>query len=293
MSIKRFIKLGIFVVALVMNINNVFAANPIVSISSHGYDDGYNIKYNYNYKSKDCTAPVILLFVNGNVISDADAIIKNGTTLVPLRIISDELGAIVKWNSVSKSVEITKGNISIKLTIDNKIMEINGVKTELINPPEIINSLTYVPLRAIAYGFGTDVGYVDNLLDYTNDLKIVYVQDENKNIMVTEDEAIKKAEDLYFNNFLPTMREYILEVWNVDVSTVNSSNISEKLNMDYVGRYKANLGEYYYIQLFENGGDAVLVDKYDGSCYPVVSYSLAMLNINNVNNYGGWGLQYQ
>lgn len=137
------------------------------------------------------------------------------------------------------------------------------------------------------------MGYVDNLLDYTNDLKIVYVQDMNKKIAITEVEAIDKAEDLYFNKFLPTMKEFILEVWNVDVSSVNSLNISEKLNMNYVGRCKADLGQYYYIELFENSGDAVLVDKYDGACYPVVSYSLMMIDINNTNDYAGWGLQYQ
>lgn len=291
MILKKIINVGIVINMLITSIVDVFAANPIVSVSNHGYDDGYKIEY--SDKQKDCMAPIVLLFVNGDIVSDADAIIKNGTTLVPLRLVGDKLGATVSWDSVSRSVKITKGYININLTIGNKIIEINGTNTELTNPPEIINSLTYVPLRAIVTGFGSDVGYVDNLLDYTNDLKIVYVQDKDRKITITEDEAIKKAEDLYFNKFLPTIREFVLEGWNVDVNTVNSSNISEKLNMNYVGRCKANLGEYYYIQLFENSGDAVLVDKYDGTCYPVVSYSLMMLDINNINDYDSWGLQYQ
>lgn len=119
MRLKKIISIGLALIIALINAIYTFAANPIVSVSCHGYDEGYSIQY--SDKSKDCSAPVILLFVNGEVVSDADAIIKNGTTLVPLRIVSDKLGAVTNWDPVSRSVEITKGNIKIKLTIGKKI----------------------------------------------------------------------------------------------------------------------------------------------------------------------------
>lgn len=265
-----------------------YAANPTVEVVMHGYDDNYDIEYPNNI-IKESSSPVVLLFINGDIISDGDAIIKNGTTLVPLRIVSNRLEADVNWNAVTRTAVITKEDTKISAKIGDNYINVNGRIVETGSSTEIINSLTYVPLRAIANGFGAEVGFFDDI----HDVKIVYVQSRADKIIVSKEEAIKKAEDLYFNQFLPSQRDYILEVWNVDVNTVNPSNISEKLNMHYIGRCKADLGEYYYIELFDNSSAAVLVDKYDGSCYTISGFSLVLLNIDYGNVYSGWGMDYQ
>jgi hypothetical protein len=46
-------------------------------------------------------------------------------TLVPLRFISEAFGAKVKWNAISKEVNIVLGNKDIKLFIGEKIAYIN------------------------------------------------------------------------------------------------------------------------------------------------------------------------
>lgn len=47
-------------------------------------------------------------FANGNQITlDVPATIENGRTLVPVRVISESLGATVNWNGTSRTVTIT------------------------------------------------------------------------------------------------------------------------------------------------------------------------------------------
>lgn len=47
-------------------------------------------------------------FANGNQITlDVPATIENGRTLVPVRVISESLGATVNWNGTSRTVAIT------------------------------------------------------------------------------------------------------------------------------------------------------------------------------------------
>ena len=262
-------------------------ANPIVSVIQHGYDEGYQVEYSDT--SKDCNAPVILLFINGNVISDADAIIKHDTIFVPLRAVGNHFGAAVNWDSSSKIAEITQNDINIKLTIGSKNMTVNGKNVEISHAPEIINSMTYVSLRAIAAALDAEVGFINN----SKDIKLAYIHNKKDTICVTEEEAIQIAEDLYFNKFLPDMREYILQVWNVDINPITPYNVSSKLNRHYLGKCIADMGEYYYIQIFENEPDAILVDKYTGACYTVGAASLVFFDISPSDYFHLWGWRYQ
>ena len=288
---KKFVSFMLTIAIFMMHTNSVFAANPMVTVLMNSNDDRYTVEY--GDKSKTSDAPIVLLFINGDIISDADVVIKNGTTLVPLRIVSDKLGASTKWNPATKSVDIVKANTKIQMTIGSKNIVVNGKQSEIRNAPEIIDSLTYVPLRAIVSGFGAEVGYVDNLMDGRNELKAVYVQDKKEKIQITEKEAVEKAKNLYFLEFLPTMREYILETRNIDVNDINTANIHSKLNKEYTGKCIADLGEYYYIELFNQSMEYVLVDKYTGECYPVSSYSVVLFEIDSPNSFSSWALHYQ
>ncbi len=52
-----------------------------------------------------------------------------GTTLVPLRIIGEELGATLGWDGPSQTVTITKANTQIKLMINRKTVFITKEST--------------------------------------------------------------------------------------------------------------------------------------------------------------------
>lgn len=185
---------------------------------------------------------------------------------------------------VGKTIQVATGvNIYVddqKLIKDRKGNNVEGF---------IYNGTTYVPIRAVAECFNADVGYVTEIRPK---VRIVWVQDKSKTVKVSKSEAIKKATDLYFNDFLPEMRDYVLEYNHIDVNNITPSNIGEKSYFKYSGKCLADLGEYYYVEVLENAV-GVLVDKYNGACYPVGGYSLGYLSISDDYGDTHWGIQWQ
>ena len=85
----------------------------------------------------------------------------NDRTLVPLRAIFEAMGADVKWAEATQTVTATRGDTVLSLQIGNSIMTLNGKIVVLDVPPQLVNSRTLVPARAIAEGFGADVKWED------------------------------------------------------------------------------------------------------------------------------------
>lgn len=186
----------------------VFAANPIVSVSEL---DDLQIEYD-NGVVKHTDGIANLVFINGDVIPEADAIIKNGTTLVPLRVISERLHANVNWNSKTRTAEIQKGNISMSIPVGKRYIEVNGKTIETGTESRMINSLTYVPLRAISSCFGADVGFYNvfmsknERLNTTIEINIIYVQDKKDKINISQEEAINMAKKNIYRRFFTNYR---------------------------------------------------------------------------------------
>lgn len=108
----------------------------------------------------------IKLVIDGGVINTSPRpLIENGRTLVPVRLISERLGAVVDWNEQNRIVHIVKGNRSVILRIDSRIVEyISGEKTVNLCdvPPKIINDRTFVPLRLVSNALGVTVNWEDS-----------------------------------------------------------------------------------------------------------------------------------
>ncbi|NMB33743.1 MAG: copper amine oxidase N-terminal domain-containing protein [Clostridium sp.] len=77
--------------------------------------------------------------------------------MVPIRFISETLGADVLWNDKTKAVTIVHGVDVITLEIGSEIALINGNGVTLDAPAEIDNGRTMVPLRFIASMFKKNV----------------------------------------------------------------------------------------------------------------------------------------
>jgi hypothetical protein len=90
---------------------------------------------------------------------DVPPVIKEGRTLIPVRAITEGLGATVEWNAEEGKVTITKDGTSIELFIDNNVALVNGEEVEMDTQAEIMSSRTVVPLRFIAETFGLDVNW--------------------------------------------------------------------------------------------------------------------------------------
>lgn len=96
---------------------------------------------------------------------------KNGRTLVPIRFISESLGAKVDWNqstsSVTVKIEGLKGK-TVSLVLGSKKIKINGKETTIDVPAERINGRVYVPFRALTEAFGKKVFYDRGLIIITD-----------------------------------------------------------------------------------------------------------------------------
>ncbi|WP_058829619.1 copper amine oxidase N-terminal domain-containing protein [Paenibacillus polymyxa] len=91
------------------------------------------------------------------IATDAKPQMKNKRTMVPLRVISESLGASVKWSD--SEVILAKSDMKVKLAVNRSTAEKNGQKIPLDVKPFLKNNNIYVPLRFIAETFGCNVNY--------------------------------------------------------------------------------------------------------------------------------------
>ena len=300
---------------------NVFAADPRIFIgdwesdSDEPYEFGISVTYGdeeaWGDKERiylhDEIETFIMLMINGDFISDADVIISNERTLVPLRIISERLGANVEWNDIERSIDIWQKDKHIKVYIDADTIYLNDKEIYTDVSPQIINSITYVPLRVIGEALDAKVGYYDGLY-----APLVWVFNKTDEIKVSEDEAIKISEDVYFNKFLPTFAgdDGIIPNANVNINEIIPDNFNEKMSdwfnngLKYDIKCVSDFGEYYCISYFQDNyrydkGDIsfrtndILIDKYDGSYYPISGASRVCMEITENDDFGSWFWKYQ
>ncbi|WP_025027117.1 stalk domain-containing protein [Caldalkalibacillus mannanilyticus] len=93
------------------------------------------------------------------LVFDQPAIIKNNSTMVPLRAIFEELGATIEWNAAEKTVVAVKDDRHISLKIGDSTAMINGEKIQLSTPAQIIGGRTLVPLRFVSEALGAKVSW--------------------------------------------------------------------------------------------------------------------------------------
>ncbi len=102
----------------------------------------------------------IRLIINNKQVEPLVApVISNNTTLVPLRIISEELGGVVGWNSAQKRITIQKGGSTLELYIGSKEVYVNGMATTLLTAPIVTEGTTLVPIRFISEQLGAQVDW--------------------------------------------------------------------------------------------------------------------------------------
>ena len=111
----------------------------------------------------------IKVYVNGRrILFDADPMLVNGRTMVPVRAIFEALGATVTWDNNTNTAVGVLGDTTIKITIGQTYLLKNGEKVSLDSPALLSSSRTFVPVRAIAESYNCNV-------DWINDTKTVTI----------------------------------------------------------------------------------------------------------------------
>ncbi|MCL1829511.1 MAG: stalk domain-containing protein [Oscillospiraceae bacterium] len=108
-------------------------------------------------------ASPIRIVIDGNEIkSDVAPVIENGRTLVPLRVISEALGAEVEWAQSTRQATIKTAAYTVVFTLDSARYTVNGAAKTLEVPAKTINDRTMIPIRAFAESIGAEVDYSNN-----------------------------------------------------------------------------------------------------------------------------------
>ena len=106
------------------------------------------------------SAATITLVIDGvRQSADVAPVVESGTTLVPLRLISETLGASVSWSGARRQATIQTAGYTVVFTIDSTTYTVNGADRTLNVAPKIINGRTLIPIRAFADAIGAAVDY--------------------------------------------------------------------------------------------------------------------------------------
>lgn len=140
-DMKRFVALLISALMMISVVSMAFADEGKVEIS---------------FKVGDS-----ILKINGvETEVEKPYIAGEGTTLVPLRVITEAFGAEVGWDGDTQTVMLSYPGVNISLQINNIVAKVNDHAETLLQPPVLSGSgVTMVPLRFISETFGADVGY--------------------------------------------------------------------------------------------------------------------------------------
>lgn len=108
----------------------------------------------------------IVVEVNGNLISFPDAkpfMDKSNRVQVPVRFVSEALGAEVRWNSQSKQVTVKMGEDTTVLTLGKKAFTVNGQTKQMDTVALEKQNRTFVPLRFVSEALGAKVNWHSDL----------------------------------------------------------------------------------------------------------------------------------
>ena len=86
-------------------------------------------------------------------------IIENGSTLVPMRFLFEQMGADVEWNGETQTATATLDNTEITFSINNINAEVNNILTTMDVPARLVNGKTMVPLRFLSENMGYTVDW--------------------------------------------------------------------------------------------------------------------------------------
>ena len=135
-------------------------------------DDNYILYYNVLYKEKWAPAVEaykkhimsyspkerIPVYINNKEICfDVDPIIVNGRTLVPMRDVFEELGAVVTWDGENETATGKKGDTTVVVQIGADTIRKNNQIISVDAPARIHINRTLVPVRAVSEAFDAKV----------------------------------------------------------------------------------------------------------------------------------------
>jgi len=196
----------------------------------------------------------IQIKIDGVVISsDVEAEVRNDRTMVPLRVISENLGA--KVDGSKSEITLTKNNTQIKLKLNSNTVTKNGKSVLMDVKPYIKNNRTMVPLRFLSEMFSCQVDFRSST---------VTVHSEALVINHTKVKALQQEYHMIMGGMVQQIEgnAYNTEIYNIFTENKGSKveapeHYSWMLSLDTPGSYYKE-GQYDFLDAKGNS-----VKRYD------------------------------
>ncbi|MGE5329160.1 MAG: copper amine oxidase N-terminal domain-containing protein [Deltaproteobacteria bacterium] len=91
--------------------------------------------------------------INMHIVSAEKSFMKNNSLMVPLRTVSDLIGAALEKSEDQNVLIVSRNNKNIKFVLNKNVVYIDGIKKQTPCAPVLINGTTMVPLRNLAETF--------------------------------------------------------------------------------------------------------------------------------------------
>lgn len=111
------------------------------------------------------------IFLDGeqlNLASGVKVANVNNNIMIPIRVVSENLGFKVKWDKASQSVTVKNSDTTVKMVIGSKSAEIDGQQASMNIAPMLSKHTTLVPLRFVSSEMGMNVRW-------DNEMKAVFL----------------------------------------------------------------------------------------------------------------------
>ena len=235
----------------------------------------------------------ISIILDGKEVIPTDApIIENGRTLVPLRFISEELGAEVQWINETRTVIVNKDDKSVMLKIGSQLIQYDKGKSYGVSDiaPKILPVIdrTFVPIRLIANALGVSI-------DWDNSSRSVII-DSQKYSDVVPFYSLKISSitnNQTISGRIPVSvdfpNEYINEGNELRLLLMNRDDHTGFI----VGKAAIDLNTVYYVPSMEDNGEKIIVAAiYDSNnrllaadAVPITVNVKPIININGIKDF--------
>jgi hypothetical protein len=202
-----------------------------------------------------------------------DYIISNNMTLVPIRAVSEKLGAQVVWDGANQEVIVIKQDITLKLKVNNKSAYKTGKLIMLALPARLVNGRVFVPLRFVGQALGCEVKWYDSsrtvvILTPEGSAKLAKVQNVLESSTKNYSDLSSFKSEMVFNADLKITKaglsEGVLLAGNGFMYYKKPLTMYAQINFDKVsGSLADDLGQAPNLRMYMNGKD-MYVDSGEG-----------------------------
>jgi len=185
---------------------------------------------------------VIKVTVNGTfvVFQDQQPIIENERTYIPVRTVSECLGATVGWNDKSQTATIYRDQKYLAMAIGNSVMVIDNRKTgqkdnvQMDVTPILVGDRVMAPIRYVVEAFGGVINYDE----VTNTVIILFDNLEKRGNTIGNQANFANDVSFTFD------KKYLYIPIIVNVNNPNMKNPTYLFKMNFDGANKKKLSEF-------------------------------------------------